>query len=377
MEQKNFKGLAETAAKPTAILLAVLSVLLILTLLFGISRLSKPSSPRSPQNSPDAAAKLCIGFSIDTLALERWQRDLDIFMDTVKKLGADIIVQNAGDSAEEQNKQLLYLMERKVQAVVIVAKKKDSLTETIQKLRAKNIAVIAYDRLISNADISMYISVNTEKVGELMAKQLLAQKSGHNWICMLGPEDDYNMTLIQNGVQKVIQNRAVRITETFHTDGWNYDLSYQKAVNILTGGTIPDAIICGNDAVAGSVIQAIADYYPDHHIPLCGQDADISACQYIVRGQQDFTIYKPITRLAELAAMYAVELAKGKTVMQTLQNLQAAVSAVGTEAETINNGYADIPAVWLDPQVVTKDNIDDVIIKSGFHTHGEIYRTVQ
>ena len=62
MEQKNFKGLAETAAKPTAILLAVLSVLLILTLLFGISRLSKPSSPRSPQNSPDAAAKLCIGF---------------------------------------------------------------------------------------------------------------------------------------------------------------------------------------------------------------------------------------------------------------------------------------------------------------------------
>ena len=75
--------------------------------------------------------------------------------------------------------------------------------------------------------------------------------------------------------------------------------------------------------------------------------------------------------------MYAVELAKGKTVMQTLQNLQAAVSAVGTEAETINNGYADIPAVWLDPQVVTKDNIDDVIIKSGFHTHGEIYRTVQ
>jgi len=318
------------------------------------------SSKHSDEN------KLIIGFSIDTLALERWQRDLDVFMNTVKEHGADVIVQNAGNSVEEQNRQLLYLADRKVNTVVVVAKKRDSLTETIQKLRAKGIPVISYDRLITDANISMYITVDTEKVGELMAKQLMSETSGRNWYCILGPDEDYNMTLIKQGVGKVINNTSVRISGTFYTAGWNYDLSYQEAVNLVTTGRIPDAIICGNDAVAGSVIQAFSVYYPERHIPICGQDADISACQNIVRGLQDFTVYKPITNLAEKAAEYAVLLAQGMPVEEIVQT-----------RDTINNGYGNIPVVWLQPQVVTKKNIDEIIIKSGFHTYGEVYRTNQ
>ena len=42
----------------------------------------------------------------------------------------------------------------------------------------------------------------------------------------------------------------------------------------------------------------------------------------------------------------------------------------------INNGFADVPVLWLDPQVVTKENIEDVIIKNGFHTREEVYRNI-
>lgn len=307
--------------------------------------------------------KLCIGFSIDTLALERWQRDLDIFMNRVNELGADVIVQNAGNSVEVQNKQLLYLMERKVDAIVVLAKKRDSLSDILQKIRARGIPVISYDRLITDADISLYISVNTERVGELMAKRMLAQGVGPNWYCILGPEEDYNMILLQNGIKSVIRDKKVNVLGTYYTEGWNYDLSYQEAVNVLTGGAVPDVIICGNDALAGSVIQAIADYCPDRRIHICGQDADIAACQNIVRGVQDFTVFKPITMLAEQAADLAVELAKGKTVSEIVPN-----------EKKINNGFADIPVVWLEPKIVTKDTIDSVIVGSGFHTHGEIYK---
>lgn len=336
---------------------------LMILLLVSCSR-RKSSSPAAMNSGrrPDEN-KIVIGFSIDTLALERWQRDLDVFMNTAKEHGADVIVQNAGNSVEEQNRQLLYLADRKVNAVVVVAKKRDSLTETVQKLRAKEIPVISYDRLITDANISMYITVDTEKVGELMAKQLMTETSGHDWYCILGPNEDYNMTLMKQGIGKVINNTPVRITGTFYTAEWNYDLSYQEAVNLVTSGRIPDAIVCGNDAVAGSVIQAFSVYYPEHHIPLCGQDADIAACQNIVRGLQDFTVYKPITKLAEKAAEYAVLLAQGKSVEEIVP-----------ARDKINNGYGNIPVVWLQPQVVTKDNIDEVIIKSGFHTYGEVYR---
>ncbi|MCK9168936.1 MAG: substrate-binding domain-containing protein [Treponema sp.] len=341
--------------------LMIVNVLLFLFVSCGKQKSASPVAANSGSRSDEK--KIVIGFSIDTLALERWQRDLDVFMNTAKEQGADVIVQNAGNSVDEQNRQLLYLADRKVDVVVVVPKKRDSLTETIQKLRTKGIPVISYDRLITDANISMYITVDTEKVGELMAKQLLSETDGRNWYCILGPDEDYNMTLIKQGVGKVINNTPVRITGTFYTAGWNYDLSYQEAVNLVTTGRIPDAIICGNDSVAGSVIQAFSVYYPERHIPVCGQDADIAACQNIVRGLQDFTVYKPITKLAEKAAECAVLLARGNSVEDVVQG-----------QDRINNGYGNIPVIWLEPQIVTKANIDDVIIKSGFHTYGEVYR---
>lgn len=337
-------------------------LIILFSLVFFSCRRTEVSS-REAEKIPGEAQKLCIGFSIDTLALERWQRDLDIFMNRVKELGADVIVQNAGNSIEVQNKQLLYLMERKVDAVVVLAKKRDSLTDIIQKMRAKGIPVIAYDRLITDSDVSMYISVNTERVGELMAKRMLSQGIGPDWYCILGPEDDFNMILLQQGLKSAIRGKNVQILGTYYTEGWNYDLSYQEAVKIMTGSRLPDAIICGNDALAGSVIQAIADYCPDRHVSICGQDADIAACQNIVRGLQDFTVYKPITSLAEQAADYAVMLARGEKVEDVVQT-----------GKTINNGFAEIPVVWLEPKIVTKNNIDSVIVGSGFHTHGEIYK---
>ena len=336
--------------------------IVLLSLAFFSCRRTEVSLRDSEKTSAESQ-KLCIGFSIDTLALERWQRDLDIFMNRVRELGADVIVQNAGNSVEIQNKQLLYLMERKVDAVVVLAKKRNSLTEIIQKMRAKGIPVIAYDRLITDSDISMYISVNTERVGELMAKRMLSQGVGPDWYCILGPEEDFNMVLLQQGLKSAIRGKNVQILGTYYTEGWNYDLSYQEAVKVMTGSRLPDAIICGNDALAGSVIQARADYCPDRQVALCGQDADIAACQNIVRGLQDFTVYKPITSLAEQAADYAVLLARGEKVEDVVQS-----------GKTINNGFGDIPVVWLEPKIVTKNNIDSVIVSSGFHTHSEIYK---
>ena len=335
------------------------------SVLFGTTACTKTKAASDQtvrKETENSKHRLVIGFSIDTLALERWQRDLDVFMNTAKELGADVIVQNAGNSVEEQNRQLLYLADRKVDVVVVLPENAEALTETIEKIRSKNIPVISYDRLARNANINMYITVNSEQVGELMAQGMLNRASGRKWFCILGPNEDYNTTLIQAGIQKTIRNTNIQIAHTFYTPGWNYDLSNQDMVNLLASGNIPDAIICGNDAVAESVIQALTTYYPDHHIPICGQDADIAACQNIVHGQQDFTIYKPITKLAETAAQYAVQLAQGKSPQEL------------TGKATINNGFADIPVVWLTPQIVDKSNIDEVVINSGFHTKGEVYR---
>ena len=341
------------------------AALLILMLTAGACKKQETSSavrqPRQP--SPAQQQNLTIGFSIDTLAIERWQRDMDVFINKAKEMGADVIVQNAGNSIEEQNRQLVYLLERDVDAVVVLPKDAASITESVQRLRSKGIPVISYDRLALNADISLYLTIDSEKVGEQMAQEMLRRAKGDNWYCILGPAEDYNMTLIMEGINRILRTTSVHINHTFYTDGWNYDLSYQEMVRILKGDIFPDAIICGNDAVAASVIDAINRYYPDTHIPVCGQDADISACQYIVQGKQEFTIYKPIIQLAEVAAECAVHLARKEEISENRFRIRP-----------INNGYADIPTIWLEPSYVDKYNIDKVIIDSGFHSAASVYK---
>lgn len=324
---------------------------------------SKDSPVKTDRKNEDSAKKLTIGFSIDTLAIERWQRDLDVFMNRAKELGANVIVQNAGNSLEEQNRQLLYLADRNVDVIVVLPKQADAITETLTKIKSKGIPVISYDRLTLNAPIDLYITINSEKVGEMMAASMLTLTRGANWYCILGPEEDYNMTLIQKGITSKIWGSPYHISHIFHTEGWNYDLAYQHMVKLINTNQIPDAILCGNDAVAESVIQALSLYYNDKHIPICGQDADIVACQNIVQSKQDFTIYKPITQLAEMCAEYAYKLAAGDKD-----------KVITDDFSTINNGYDDIPVLWLDPQIVSKKNLDKVIIDSGFHTHAEVYR---
>ena len=40
---------------------------------------------------------------------------------------------------------------------------------------------------------------------------------------------------------------------------------------------------------------------------------------------------------------------------------------------TVNNGYKDVPSVLLEPIAVTKNNIEETIIKDGFHSKEDIY----
>lgn len=333
-----------------------------LVFLFLINFIS--CSKKATENiSPVKQNPITIGFSIDTLAIERWRRDTDVFLATAKEMGADVIVQNAGNSIDEQIRQIQYLIDKNVQAIVIVAKKADSLTEVIRNATSKNIPVISYDRLILNASIDLYLTIDSEKVGEKMAKEIVKRSPLGTLYLMLGPRDDFNMSMIKSGVEKIVHSSPLHIGEVFYTDDWNYDLSYNQMIAYLREDKIPNAIICGNDSVANSVIQAISEVKPDAKIFIAGQDADIVNCQHVVNSKQAVTIYKPITELSKQAAYCAVRLSKGASVQE--------LSLING---TINNGYADIPTCFLEPIAVTKENIDEVIIESGFHTRDEVYR---
>lgn len=303
--------------------------------------------------------KIQIGVTFESYVIERWQRDRDVFVSTANVLGADVNVQTASGSLEKQIEQINYFIEKEMDVIVIIAADSNSLAKTVKAAQDKGIKIIAYDRLIKNANVDLYISIDSKQVGELMAQCMVDNIPEEGEISIvLGPQTDYNVMLLEQGIQSVLETSDYEILNKNYAKNWLAEQAFSAVMDTLSTNDSFDGIICGNDDLAKHAIRALAESRMAGEVVVVGQDADLSACQRIVEGTQTMTVYKPIEKMAVLAAENAVRLAKGEEI---------------TAEETIIDGRYKVPSIKLEPVAVTIENLDEVIIDSGFHVREEVY----
>lgn len=308
-----------------------------------------------------------IGFSIDSLLIERWQRDRDVFTSSVQNLGAKVNVQNANGDIEMQIAQIKYFIAKQMDVIVIIAGDCKALEEVVQQAKNAGISVISYDRLIENANTDLYISFQNEAVGELMAKQLISDMNGEGEIFMLqGPESDTNVKLVRDSFEQEKRDSDLQVVYEMNCEDWLPENLVEPLKEALEKYPDVKGIMCGNDELAGKTFQILAEKQLAGKICMVGQDCDLAACQRIVEGSQRMTAFKDIDKLAETAAKWAVELAKDSNVNKKLEQLS-----------TKNDGSYNVPCIEIPVIAVTKENIDDVIIKGGFHLKEDIYLNVK
>lgn len=342
------------------VFLLTLSMLLVL-FASGCGKTEQPSSPGTEVEEKG----ITIGMSFDSFVIERWQRDRDIFVQTAKELGAEVNVQNANGDVEEQIRQIKYLIDKKVDVLVIVCIDSDALSDVVEDAKSAGIRVIAYDRLINDANIDLYISFDNEMVGTLMAQSLVDHGlTGGKVIMIGGSPADNNVSLVESAFIDVMDANHVEILDQTHCDGWRAELAADYIYENRDLIAQCDAIMCGNDNVASQVVNALAVQRLAGKIMVTGQDADLEACQRIVEGTQIMTVYKPVETLARRAAECAVALAKGEMIEEN-------------DLGTVENGAKEVLYVRLEPIMVTKENLDEVIINSGFHSEEEVYLNIK
>ncbi|NLY91842.1 MAG: D-xylose ABC transporter substrate-binding protein [Firmicutes bacterium] len=313
-----------------------------------------------------APKKIKIGFSLATLQEERWAKDRDFFKAEAERLGAQVLVQAANNDDALQISQCENLLSQGVDVLVIVPHDGEACAAAVESAHKSNVPVIAYDRLISNCDLDLYISFDNEKVGYLQAMGVLSKVSAGNFVYIGGSPTDNNAYLVKKGSMKALQpyidQGKIKIVYDQFTPNWDPAIAQANMENALTMlNNQVDAVVAANDGTAGGVIQALADQKLAGKVPVSGQDADLAACQRIVEGTQTVTVYKPIKAIATAAAQAAIKLAKGEKV----------------EAElSVNNGKVDVPYLALEPIPVYKENMYDVIIRDGFYTVEEVYRNI-
>lgn len=314
-------------------------------------------------SQPGFAKEVKIGMAIDDLRLERWQKDRDIFVKNAEEKGAKVFVQSANGNEETQISQIENMINRGVDVLVIIPYNGQVLSNVIAEAKREGIKVLAYDRMINNADIDFYISFDNEKVGELQAQYLINKVPQGSYFLMGGSPVDNNAKLFRQGQMKVlkplIDSGKIKVAGDQWVDAWLPENALKIMENALTANNNKiDAVVASNDATAGGAIQALSAQGLAGKVAISGQDADLAAIKRIVAGTQTMTVYKPISKLAQDAANIAVSLGQGKKPESNA---------------TLNNGKKDVPAFLLTPIPVDKTNIDSTVVADGFHKKADIY----
>jgi len=323
-----------------------------------------PSQTGNSGGKAFAEKKLRIGFSMDTLLEERWLKDRDLFKESVKSLGAEVEILAANGDDSLQIEQAETLISQGVDLLVIVPHNAEATAAIVNKAHKAGIKVIAYDRLVKNAEIDLYVSFDNEQVGELQAKAITKLVPKGKYVYIGGASTDNNAHLFKKGVFNVLQPLIDKGDITVVYDQWSKDWKPANAqVNmeaaLRANDNQIDAVIAANDATAGGVITALEAQGMAGKIPVAGQDAELAGVQRIVDGTQTMTVYKPIKQLSEKVAQLAVTMAKGQPILTS---------------KKINNGKTEVPSVLLPPIAVDKTNIEETIIADRFHTREEVYR---
>ncbi|HYL84446.1 MAG TPA: substrate-binding domain-containing protein [Candidatus Angelobacter sp.] len=325
------------------------------------------SAPRAySQGKPASAGGVKIGFLMDSLKIERWQTDLDTFQKRAGELGADVLVETAEGDDALQLQQALKLLNAHVKALVLVAHDADKAVAIVTAAKARHVPLICYERFVRHPDVTLYVGTSVAAVGFLEAYSLTQLAPKGNYVLIAGSPADINAKILHEEQMKVLKPMVdrgdIKIVADFWAKDWNPTEAYAGMAQAIESqkGDIT-AVVASNDGTAGGAIQALEEHQLAGKVLVSGQDADLAAIIRVLEGTQAMTVYKPLGLQARLAAESAVALAKHKPVKTT------AAMSVGSDS---------VPAILLNPVVVTKENVKQTVIKDGFQNLETIQKSL-
>lgn len=338
----------------------IIVLIMLAGVIAGIFWLSWNLSPKTELSIKKAP--LVVGYSLGVTREERWLKDKDLFVEKANELGVSVNVMTSDNDVETQISQIRNMISQGVKVIVIIPSDFQKLASVINEAKEAGIKTIAYDRLIQGDGLDLYISFDNVTVGRMQAEGVLSIAPTGKIAYIGGAPTDNNAFLLKEGSMSVlkdkIENGDIELVVDEFSEEWNPEVAYNNIKKYLDNGGALDGVIAANDGTAFGVIGALEEKGLAGKIPVSGQDAELAACQRIVSGTQAMTVYKPIRALAHKAAEIAVAMARGE------------------EAESnsaADNGSKLVPTYYIDPILVTKDNMESTVISDRFYTYEEIY----
>ncbi|WP_027487801.1 multiple monosaccharide ABC transporter substrate-binding protein [Allorhizobium undicola] len=329
-------------------------------------------------SSAMAADKGAVGIAMPTKSSARWIDDGNNIVKQLKEAGYSTDLQYADDDIPNQLSQIENMVTKGVKVLVIAAIDGTTLSDVLKKAHDAGIKVIAYDRLIRDSgNVDYYATFDNFQVGVLQASTLvdgLGLKDGKgpfNIELFGGSPDDNNAFFFYNGAMSVlkpyIDSKKLVIKsgqegmDKVGTLRWDAATAQARMDNLLSAyytDAKVNAVLSPYDGISIGIISSLKGVgYGSKDMPLpviSGQDAEVPSVKSILAGEQYSTIFKDTRELAKVTVSMVNALMEGK---------QPEVN----DTKTYDNGVKVVPSYLLKPVTVTKANVDEVLVKSGYY----------
>ena len=339
-----------------------------------------PAAPAATE-APAAEGGNLVGVAMPTKDLQRWNQDGENMKAQLEAAGYNVDLQYAANDIATQVSQIENMIANGCEVLVIASIDGEALGTILDQAKAENIPVIAYDRLIMNSDaVSYYATFDNWKVGvkqgEYIVDALDLENAGdktYNIEYITGDPGDNNINFFFDGAISVLQPYIDAGTlvcpsgqtekQTVATANWATDAAQARFETILgtyyADGTQLDVVLASNDSTALGVATARESSYPGNYPILTGQDCDIASVKNMLSDKQSMSVFKDTRDLAAKTVEMGDALMKG-------------TEPPINDTETYDNGTGIIPSYLCEPVVGTKDNVQELLIDSGYYTEADL-----
>ena len=286
----------------------------------------------------------------------RWEsQDRPLFIAAMKQdfPGARVQVENALNDASKQQAQAEAALANGAKVLVVTAIDQKGAAVIVNDAEKQGVPVIAYDRLIRNAPVAYYVSVDGIEIGRLQGSWLQEHTTKGSRIAVINgsPVDD-NAHLFAQGYMSVLkplfdQGARKQVADVW-TPLWDPSKAQGEMEQILTktdNGV--DAVMVANDGMAGGVVAALQAQQLAGKVPVTGLDGTLNGLQLILQGKQTMTVWRSLKEQTSKAAQITTALLKGETPAADL-----------FAGATMNNDQRQVPWAKVKPYVITLANMD-------------------
>ncbi len=291
----------------------------------------------------------------------------------------------SSDVATEKS-QVQALLRQGIRVLVLCPQDSAAAAGSADEAKAAGARVIGSGRpILGTAAVDVYVDFDNSKVGAAMGQYLVdraAATTGNSLYLYAGNAADNNSFKILEGAWRRLQPKIADGTFVIRnssaatelaakptlgraelariiaqvTTRWDFGTARTLAAGNLASTRTADRrtvfVLAPNDTTARAIAGAIAADGAVTTAHVTGQDADQASVQAIIDGSQGMTVFKDHRTRVEAVVAAAASF------------LEGGAPAVNT---TLANGAIDIPSLLLAPVTVTRDNVQVVLIDSGYY----------